>query len=446
MAFTRFRLKFLHLFFNISFHRFTCFIAIVLLLQIQASAQEPTPINIQQDAVNPVDLIDLVGKMFNKQGPARNALLVPGVRNVSLLPIVGYGPANGFVIGGAISASKLFGSQNTTQLSSALASISLTTKQQILLCARSDIYLPGNEWYIPGDVRFLFFTQPTYGLGIYELNAGNDYDINGPDASTSEHAEPMRFNYIRFYETVLKEIAPHWYAGMGITIDDHFNIEDQSLKLDTPNQFITSNYYYSVKYGFNPQHYSTNGLSLQITEDSRDNRINSFKGYYASLSFRVNGKIFGGSQNSTMLYAEWRNYIPLNKSKPGLVLAFWSWGEFVTSGNVPYLALPAIGWDTYGRSGRGYVQGRFRGVNMVYGETEFRWPISRNGLFGAVAFLNATTASNPNTGQALFNTLAPGYGFGLRIKMNMKDRTNICVDYGRGQSSHGLYFNIQETF
>jgi hypothetical protein len=174
--------------------------------------------------------------------------------------------------------------------------------------------------------------------------------------------------------------------------------------------------------------------------------VNSFKGIYANLSFRVNEKIFGGSQNSTMLYLEWRNYVPLDKNKPGMVLGFWSWGQFVTSGNVPYLALPAIGWDTYGRSGRGYVQGRFRGVNMVYGESEFRMPISKNGLFGVVAFLNATTASNINTGQQLFDALAPGYGVGLRIKMNMKDRTNICIDYGRGRDSHGLYFNIQETF
>jgi hypothetical protein len=83
---------------------------------------------------------------------------------------------------------------------------------------------------------------------------------------------------------------------------------------------------------------------------------------------------------------------------------------------------------------------------MVYGESEFRMPISRNGLFGAVAFVNATTASNPITGQNLFNSIAPAYGIGLRIKMNMKDRTNICIDYGRGRGSHGLYFNIQETF
>ena len=399
-----------------------------------------------QNAVNPIDLIDVISKLFNKQGPARDAILVPGVRNLSLLPIIGYGPANGFVVGSAVSVSNLLGSQNTTQLSSALVSVSLTTKKQLLICARSDIYLKDNEWYIPGDVRFLLFAQPTYGLGIYHLNAGEDFDINGTDVAESDLGQPMRFNYIRFYETVLKEIVPHWYAGIGVNIDDHYNIEDQSLKLDTPNQQITSNYYYSTKYGFNPQHYSTNGLSLQITEDSRDNRINAFKGYYASLSLRINEKIFGGSQSSSMVYAEWRNYVSLQKSKPGLVLAFWSWGVFVTSGNVPYLALPAIGWDTYGRSGRGYVQGRFRGVNMVYGETEFRMPISRNGLFGAVAFINATTASNPSTGQTLFNALAPGYGVGLRIKMNMKDRTNICVDYGRGQSSSGIYFNIQETF
>ena len=83
---------------------------------------------------------------------------------------------------------------------------------------------------------------------------------------------------------------------------------------------------------------------------------------------------------------------------------------------------------------------------MMYGETEYRLPISRNGLFGAVAFLNVTTASSPTTGQLLFASLAPGYGVGLRINMNKKDRTNICVDYGRGLSSSGLYFNIQETF
>jgi outer membrane protein assembly factor BamA len=421
-------------------------VVFLLMFGIKGFSQETPSKAFQQNAVNPVDLIDVIGKMFNKKGPARNDIIIPGVSNLSLLPIIGYGPANGFVIGTAISATNLLGNKNTTQLSSALLSISFTTKKQLLLCARSNIFLPDNNWVIPGDVRLLYFAQPTYGLGIYALNTSSEFNIDGTNTSASVLEQPMRFNYIRFYETVLKQIFPYWYAGVGVNIDYHFSIQDQSLKLDTPNQVITSNYFYSSKYGFDPTHYSTNGLTINVTEDSRDNPINAYKGIYASLIFRINEKIFGGSQNSTMLYAEWRNYIPLQKNKPGMILAFWTWGQFVTSGNVPYLALPSIGWDTYGRSGRGYVQGRFRGVNMVYGESEFRMPISKNGLFGVVAFLNATTASSPTTGQQLFNSLAPGYGVGLRIKMNMKDRTNICVDYGRGQSSNGLYFNIQETF
>jgi outer membrane protein assembly factor BamA len=422
------------------------FLAIFGMICIRGFSQVSPSENVPQNVTNPIDLIGVIGEIFNKQGPARNNVLVPGVNNVSLLPIIGYGPANGFVIGAAVSATNLLGGRDSTQLSSALMSMSVTTQKQILICARSDIYLPGNSWYIPGDVRLLFFAQPTYGLGIYGLGSTLNFNLDGTDVSKPVLEQPMRFNYIRFYETVLKEFRPFWYAGIGINIDDHFDIQDESLKLDTPNVNITSHYFYSTKYGFNPLHYSTNGLLFKIIKDSRDNPVNSHKGIYASLGFRVNEKIFGGSQSSTMLYAEWRNYIPLKKSKPGMVLAFWSWGTFVTSGNVPYLALPAIGWDTYGRSGRGYVQGRFRGTNMVYGESEFRMPISKNGLFGAVAFVNVTTASNPTTGQDLFNSLAPAYGLGLRIKMNMKDRTNICIDYGRGKGSHGLYFNIQETF
>ena len=414
-------------------------IAILLLFIIPAFSQQLPPEVIKMDKVNPVDLIDVIGNLFKKNGPARSDSIVEGVRNLSLVPFVGYGPANGFVIGGAISMSKLLGDKKNTQLSSALMSVSLTTKKQVLLSMRSNIYLPGNKWYIPGDVRLWFFSQPTYGLGIADLKA-----TAGINRCRVE--QPMKFNYIRFYESAVREIVPKWYAGLGINIDAHKNIQDESLKLDTPNVFVTSNYLYSSKYGFEPTHYSTNGLSLQVIEDSRDNPINPYKGWYANVSFRVNEKILGSSQNSTMLHGEWRNYIPLQKSKPGHVLAFWAWGDFVTSGNVPYLALPAIGWDTYGRSGRGYVQGRFRGVNMVYGETEYRLPLSRNGLFGAAAFLNATTASNPFTGEVIFDTLAPGYGIGLRINMNKKDRTNICIDYGIGQSSSGLYFNIQETF
>ncbi|OYX17311.1 MAG: hypothetical protein B7Z16_10560, partial [Algoriphagus sp. 32-45-6] len=126
-------------------------------------------------------------------------------------------------------------------------------------------------------------------------------------------------------------------------------------------------------------------------------------------------------------------------------------------GELPYMNLPSIGWDMFGRSGRGYAQGRFRGEQMVYGEAEWRFPLQRNKeTFGGVLFVNGASfsSSNPgkmvgsnNTGERLFEKINPGYGAGLRVMINKENRTTITVDYAFGQKGNsGFYLNINETF
>ena len=101
----------------------------------------------------------------------------------------------------------------------------------------------------------------------------------------------------------------------------------------------------------------------------------------------------------------------------------------------------------YNRSGRGYVQGRIRGENFWYGETEYRFPITKNGLLGGVGFMNLSSASNLALKQQLWDAYALGYGLGLRVKMSKRTNTNISVDMGLGKNgSGGIYFNLQETF
>ena len=69
-----------------------------------------TPANVaNQHAVNPVDLIGIIGNMGHKKGPPRSDSLIISQRNTSLLPIIGYGPANGFVIGAAVGITNLLG-------------------------------------------------------------------------------------------------------------------------------------------------------------------------------------------------------------------------------------------------------------------------------------------------------------------------------------------------
>jgi hypothetical protein len=82
---------------------------------------------------------------------------------------------------------------------------------------------------------------------------------------------------------------------------------------------------------------------------------------------------------------------------------------------------------------------------MVYGEAEYRYQITNNGLLGGVFFLNAQSFSAaPGT---RLQAIQPGYGPGLRIKLNKVSKTNIDIDYGFGrEGSHGLFVNVGEIF
>jgi hypothetical protein len=117
----------------------------------------------------------------------------------------------------------------------------------------------------------------------------------------------------------------------------------------------------------------------------------------------------------------------------------------VTHGTAPYLELPATAANE--RSARGYGEGRYRGEHLLYGEIEYRRVLTTSGLLGMVAFLNTTTVDSQETGERLFQAVAPGAGLGLRVLLNKRSRTNLCTDYGWGkQGSRGFYLAIQEAF
>ncbi|MEO8148624.1 MAG: hypothetical protein ABI723_13345 [Bacteroidia bacterium] len=394
------------------------------------------------------DFTDVVKKWKKDTTASASTELIVRKNYLSVLPVVGYAPANGFLIGGVISLSKLL-APAPTKLSSGMLNFQLTTKKQLIINARSKIYSENNKWFLQGDWRMMFFTQPTYGLGINN-SGGNKYliAVNNLNENDLPLAEPMKFNYLRIYEDAVRKIgSSKWYAGVGVAYDNHFKIVDEKLNTDTAseNYFITNHYAYSISKGFDPEEYYTAGFNLDVLTDERDNIANAYKGYYASLSFRINPKFSKSAQTSMLAAYDLRYYLPLSKTQPNKVLAFWTNGTFVIDGNVPYLALPSIGWDTYNRGGRGYIQGRYRGLSMLYTEAEFRFPLRKDGLFGGVLFINNTFAES--TTAKLFDKAAPGAGAGFRMKMDKAARVNLTVDLGYGlDHSSGIYFGMQEAF
>ena len=413
---------------------------VLFLVALGSFGQEPG-----QDTVNSTcpqkDLPDVLREWFGKPPiikPVKLGTLI-------LVPTIGSSPATGFSIGAA--AQYAFRRRESNSLYSLLsASVSVTTKKQMIVQLKNNVYTKNNKFFLSGDWRFLVYSQSTYGLSTKAPDGTLlDYQNGGTPIPDDSLAQPMIFNWVRFYQTVSMKLKKSIYVGLGYHFDYHFNIIDE--RLDTTNRSLTSHYLYSNHYGFNTQEYVLSGLSINFVVDTRDNMINPYKGFFANVNYRFYPDFLGNKKTGNYILTEWRSFHSLSSKNPRHLLAFWLIGAFSPKGQLPYLDLPAIGYDQRGRSGRGYTQGRFRGSDLVYGETEYRFPISKcGGILGGVVFANATTANSPDKKVSLFDYIAPAYGGGLRIMVDKHSRTNLQVDFAFGQHSHGFYLNATEVF
>jgi outer membrane protein assembly factor BamA len=389
------------------------------------------------------DLSDVIRTWRHKPPKDKKA----GNSSLLLVPAVSSNPATGVAFGFA--GQYAFKGRAPGDLYSSInGSANYTTKNQFLFQVKNNIFLKNNRLFLSGDWRVFLFSQATYGLGTNSPEGGvldYQFNVNGWESTDDSLVQPMKFDHYRFHQTISWRVSRSFYLGFGYHLDFMNNIVDE--RLDTLRPLYTSHYLYSRKFGFNTQKYLISGLSFQATYDSRDNLVNPYKGIFASLNFRLNPELLGSKYNANLISVEWRSYHGLSKVNPRHLVGFWLMGNFSKYGKIPYLILPALGYDQRGRSGRGYTQGRFRGPNMVYAESEYRFPLGPcGGMFGGVLFANVTTTTNPNIGEKLFENFAPGYGFGLRMMVDKHSRTNLQVDFGFGKKSAGIFFGASETF
>jgi outer membrane protein assembly factor BamA len=305
-----------------------------------------------------------------------------------------------------------------------------------------------NKLFLSGDARLYFFSEDTYGLGTNAPEgavANNIFGLNGYTISNDSLTQPLTFDYVKFHQTASYEVAENLFMGIGYHLDQYNKIRD--LRLNESTNYLTSHYLYSNKYGFRQDQYTASGVSANIVYDSRDNAVNAYKGWFANGNLRYNPTQLGSSKESVLALMEVRHFQSLSRTQPRKVLAFWGIANWVVSGDVPYLVLPALGYDQRARSGRGYAAGRFRGQSMLYGEAEYRFPISPNTkILGGVLFANVTTTSNKDTQVKLFDYLRGSYGGGLRVMIDKRTRTNLGLDIAFGKQATGLYIVATEAF
>lgn len=359
-------------------------------------------------------------------------------RKLIAFPTLGYQPANGFTLGFISQFSFRIKDENKISLLSGGASYS--SQKQILTYLKNNMYIDNDKFFFSGDFRYYVFSQSNFGLGTDIIPWGTEFE----DFSYKAIEQPMNYNYFKFHETVSYTIFHNVFIGLGIHLDSYSNIFDKYLDLEKGQ--LTYHYNYSKKYGFSDKNYAVNGLSLNMMYDTRDNLINTNNGLFLNANFRYNPKTDLNKIESATLLLESRYFIPISKSNKQHVIGFWTYGQFLVKGRLPYLNQPAIGWDQNSRSGKGYTQGLFRGTNLVYFESEYRFPITKNQMISGTFFANATTASAEENNLHLFESFQPAIGVGLRVLLDKTTLTNFIVNFGLGRDSQTFYFNDGEGF
>ncbi len=399
------------------------YVLILLLLASPVSAQvvdstaRHLVIGNEQPQQDVIDVAHALLPRWKRIVPHQEMTLNTGGKFVWVIPQLGYTLQTSLLA--QVLANVAF-RQPEANVSLVIGTATYTLDKQMILSFTSQIWSKKNRFLWIGDWRVMHYPQNSYGLGV--TNTLPTQKVN------------MDYQYLRVYQTVLKRFAPNFYAGLGYALDLHWDIVTKNAGLELVEPSTQGMVGRSV----------SSGLVARLLYDNRANLINATQGFYASLQYRPNLRLLGSDNTYQSLQIELKKFIRLSPHSEN-VLAFWSYNALTLSGISPYLDLPSTGWDTYGNTGRGFIQGRFRGNNLLYFETEYRFGLTRNRLLGGVVFANAQTVNEVRSGQ--FERVVPAAGAGLRLNMNKISRTNFCIDYAFGaDGSQGLFFNLGEVF
>src|SRR4030095_768573 len=323
----------------------------------------PPPVPPEQET----DLGDVVRAWRKKPPPATH----PQKRMIIAAPVIGSTPSAGFVFGVAGQMAFYRGDPSTTRISSGTASLTISTKDQVVFNVRFQSFSEGNRWLIEGDNRFQSTSQSIYGFGT---------------DTPSSSAVQTNLGFVRIRETISRRVASDVYIGGGFLFDSHYDVRP-STETD-PNWPMSPYIRYSLENGLPISGQESSGFSLNLLLNHRDNDISARRGWMMSGQYRVSFDGFlGGDSSWQQMDLDARAYVPLTTYGQHR-LALWTYTSLVTQGVVPYFDTPTTVMDKYGRSARAYQEGRYRGEKLAYGEVEYRGPLMKNGLLGMVAFAN----------------------------------------------------------
>lgn len=400
------------------------YLCVISILPALSQKSNPSPIDttlkssnlLVVDGVKQTDLVDYLVKLFK----IKNSEQKRDDRKVrfSIFP-TSSNMAGGKTVFTSVNLAFMLGDMKNTNVSSIYFVPYIGTQRKYGFQIQPNIWLSENKWYFVGEYFILNYPQDTWGLG------GNSADSN---------ITRIDYDYLRFHQNGLKKVAPNFFVGLGYSFDQHYNIEVEKTNW---SQEILDSMDVSEKT-------TSSGIVLPLLYGDRRNILNPQGGFMINVNYNLFLPALGSDSYWQSFFLDVRKYIAFNLIKQR-ILALRSYYWTVTDGTPPYLDYPSNRWEPIsGSSSKGMAQNRYRSNALLYFETEYRFGITRNGLFGATIFASVLSASEFNTQR--FEYWHAAAGAGIRVKFNKFSRTNIAIDFGFSKGYQTVYLNIGETF
>lgn len=403
-----------------------------------------TEANIADSLASQRDANGILSEFFSGKNTIAAPVDMTKAGSWSVLPSAAYNPSVGFAVGAISSGGKYFGNPANTTLSVINAGFYISTNRLSTFELKHNAFSSQNKWNLQGTIQIGKTIAMDNGLGTGRRSFGDgELRMNNEQFPNNPNEYPLRYVYIKANERIYRKLADYFYAGAGLSFNFYSGIDDGRKEVPIT---ATHNFRYSVKNGYSPSAYQANGVLVNFQFNNRDQPNRPFRGIYADVILKENETWLGSDRKAVQLKVEFRKYWSLSSTNPEKVFAIWHWSNYLLSGSLPYLELPGTGSDAYGRIGRAFIIGRFKGMSFVYNEAEYRFPITANKLLSGVAFANIESANNQRDIK-LFRYWEPGAGVGLRLLFNKYTRSNLCIDYGRGSyGSNGFFLGLNEVF
>ena len=343
-------------------------------------------------------------------------------RRILPLPAIFYTPETKLGGGAAITVVQRrarpagHGRQSEMDRPTSFALVGLYTQQgQLVTSAGGDWWSRGNRWNVMAGAGFQRFPFTYYGTGSAVPDSGEEYTPR----TLSLNAGAQRL------------VRPGLYVGAATSWDDVTMLETADDGVLRDGTII----------GSRGGTYST--ASALVTWDTRDNLYYAERGSFVRMQALGAARVVGGDFGFRRVSLDARRFVALQRSRPARQARTLALQGTVTTtgGDVPFDRLAQFGGQNVVR---GYYEGRFRDRAAAAVQAEIRQPVWKR--VGVAAFYGAGAVA-PRLGELRLADARGAGGFGLRIALDTKEKINIRIDQGIGQSgSSGTYFTLGEAF